>query len=212
MTAKEPDLPNSIRKLREAEGLTQQQLGEMVGADKSIISKLETGKLRGQMDLMSKVGRALGHTIEELMATPAMQRSLPKDKPRSQPTAFGLSEDAEPYTPPKTSLLVRSETIKYVRMTSDILQNHPLKISTDDVLAFDLSPEKVSEVRSEQVVLVQLILKADTHRTMDIVREFIRPGLLVTNSDRNNHVISLSDETLPYKPVIKGVFRSMTRE
>ena len=56
----------AIRKARQAQNLTQEQLGERVGVHKAQISKLEKGKSVITLPTISKVFRALGVTTASL--------------------------------------------------------------------------------------------------------------------------------------------------
>lgn len=53
-----------LRELREAQGLTSTQLGEMCGLTQSTISKVENGKWSVSIDILSKVCEALGARVE----------------------------------------------------------------------------------------------------------------------------------------------------
>lgn len=53
-------LGETIRKARQAQNLTQKQLGERIGVQKSQISKLESGRSVMTLPTMSKVLKALG--------------------------------------------------------------------------------------------------------------------------------------------------------
>ncbi|MBD5358088.1 MAG: helix-turn-helix transcriptional regulator [Bacteroides sp.] len=56
----------AIRKARQAQNLTQEQLGERIGVHKAQISKLEKGKSVITLPTMSRVFRALGVTTGAL--------------------------------------------------------------------------------------------------------------------------------------------------
>ena len=55
---------NRIRELREAQGLTSTQLGEMCGLTQSTISKVENGRWSASIDILSKICDALGARVE----------------------------------------------------------------------------------------------------------------------------------------------------
>lgn len=55
-------LGEAIRKARQAQNLTQEELGERVGVQRAQISRLEKGKSVMTLPTMSKVFRALGIT------------------------------------------------------------------------------------------------------------------------------------------------------
>ncbi|MCM1141818.1 MAG: helix-turn-helix domain-containing protein [Muribaculum sp.] len=56
----------AIRKARQAQNLTQEQLGERIGVQKAQISKLEKGKSVMTLPTICKVFRALGVTTAAL--------------------------------------------------------------------------------------------------------------------------------------------------
>lgn len=56
----------AIRKARQAQNLTQEQLGERIGVQKAQISKLEKGKSVITLPTISRVFRALGVTTAAL--------------------------------------------------------------------------------------------------------------------------------------------------
>jgi transcriptional regulator with XRE-family HTH domain len=54
------DSPNRIRVLREAKGLTQTQLGEMIGLSQDAIGKIERGDRNLKANQIKAIARALG--------------------------------------------------------------------------------------------------------------------------------------------------------
>ena len=58
--AMEAQLKEDIKKVRQLQNLTQEELGEKVGVKKSQISKLESGKCVITLPTMSRIFRALG--------------------------------------------------------------------------------------------------------------------------------------------------------
>ncbi len=59
-------LGEAIRKARQAQNLTQEQLGERIGVQKAQISRLEKGKSVITLPTISRVFRALGVTTAAL--------------------------------------------------------------------------------------------------------------------------------------------------
>ncbi|WP_049973785.1 helix-turn-helix domain-containing protein [Azospirillum sp. B4] len=59
--------PNRIRELREAKGMTQEQLGALIGTDKTVISKLESGRTRLSQPRMMAIAASLGCGVAELL-------------------------------------------------------------------------------------------------------------------------------------------------
>jgi putative transcriptional regulator len=57
---------NKVRELREGRGMTQKELGEMVGVSRQAINAIETGKFDPSIWLAYDLGRFFGLSIEEL--------------------------------------------------------------------------------------------------------------------------------------------------
>jgi DNA-binding XRE family transcriptional regulator len=62
------DIGSKIRKLREAKGLTQEELAAVVGMMRSNISRIEAAKHRPTLETLEKIARALKVSVAELVA------------------------------------------------------------------------------------------------------------------------------------------------
>lgn len=59
---------NTVKKLREAKGLTQQQLADKIGVTAKAVSKWETAKGLPDISLIEPLSQALGVSVMELMS------------------------------------------------------------------------------------------------------------------------------------------------
>lgn len=187
--------------------ITDSEASRRIGQHRGYVHEFMTGKQESlPYDVKLKIAEELKMPLSALGLSNLSGGALVV-------TDLGFSDDAEAYIPPPGSILAHTEAIGYYRILSNVLENHPLRISHGDVLAFDMSQRAVEGVQTEKIVIVQCydpdpqVRKAHT-----IVREYIRPGLLITNRAKNNEIISLDDPSLPFEPVIKGVFRGLARE
>lgn len=57
------EIGESIRKIRESRGLTQEQLGEKMNISRSTISKIESGKFNLSIDYLSRFADSLNFYI-----------------------------------------------------------------------------------------------------------------------------------------------------
>ena len=60
-------MKNRIRELREQKGLTQEQLGEMVGASRQAINAIETEKFEPSIWLAHDISKIFDRSIEEVV-------------------------------------------------------------------------------------------------------------------------------------------------
>jgi putative transcriptional regulator len=59
-------MQNNVKELREGRGLTQKELGELVGVSRQAINAIETGKFDPSIWLAYDLARFFGVHIEEL--------------------------------------------------------------------------------------------------------------------------------------------------
>ncbi len=57
-----------IKVWRKYRGMTQRELAEMAGITKAYLSQIETGKRTGTTDILTKLARALGLTLDEIVS------------------------------------------------------------------------------------------------------------------------------------------------
>lgn len=63
-------LAESLRALREAEGMSQSELAEAVGVTRAYVSQLEHGRRKGGLLTLVRLAACLGVTIDELIGGP----------------------------------------------------------------------------------------------------------------------------------------------
>ena len=59
-------MKNRIREFREQRGMTQEQLGELVGASRQAVNAIETEKFEPSIWLAYDISQVFGCTIEEI--------------------------------------------------------------------------------------------------------------------------------------------------
>lgn len=204
------DVRQAIRSKLNETGKSMEWLSLKLGKNPSYIQQfLERGSPRDlSLELKIKTTELLDMPLANLGVTDLQVQRL--NGITAPPT--GMAEDAVPYALPPGSILSPSETISYYQMKSNVLENHPLRIVVGDIIAFDMSPAALEQLKSEQVVIAQCyhpdpqVLLART-----IVREFVRPGILMTNRTTNNEAFAIDDASLPFEAAIKGVLRTVVR-
>ena len=61
-------LENRLRELREAKGLTQAQLADLIGVSRKTVNTVENGVFVPSTVIALKLARALGETVEDLFS------------------------------------------------------------------------------------------------------------------------------------------------
>ncbi len=79
-------MKNRIRVLREALGMTQEQLGERVGVSRQAIHALESGKYEPSIWLAYDISRAFGCAIEEIFLFEESERKSRAESSRGRNT------------------------------------------------------------------------------------------------------------------------------
>ncbi|NLK98345.1 helix-turn-helix transcriptional regulator [Defluviitalea saccharophila] len=79
-------MKNRLRKLREQKGLTQEQLGEIVGVSRQAINAIETEKFEPSIWLAYDISQVFGCTIEEVFLFEESPRKSRADSSRRRNT------------------------------------------------------------------------------------------------------------------------------
>lgn len=182
---------NRIRELREARGLSAADLADLVGTSQPQITRLERGERRLTADWMTRLARALNCTPADLMAAA---------------TLAGLAEDVAPYVPEgagqAAAVALGARNLGFYEVRTDALEQ--IGLVPGSVILIDLSQTAVDAVKTGDVVLVQLYdpdpMRLAAHT---VLRQFIAPGLLVTNRRTNNLVVTMINDS--FEAHIKGV-------
>jgi transcriptional regulator with XRE-family HTH domain len=69
----------NLRKLRQAKGLSQEELAARADIDRTYISSLERSVYAASIDMVDKIARALGVEAVDLLRPPAQPGGEPKD-------------------------------------------------------------------------------------------------------------------------------------
>ncbi|KEI79158.1 DNA-binding protein [Clostridium botulinum A2 117] len=75
-------MKNKLKQLREDLGLTQEQLGELVGVSRQAINAIETGKFEPSIWLAYDIAKVFHDTIEEVFLFEESERKSRAEKSR----------------------------------------------------------------------------------------------------------------------------------
>lgn len=195
---------NQIKQLRQARGMTVDVLADLTGISQPHLSRIENGKRGLSVDNAEKIAMVLSKTVPEVMGLTNGQRS--------EPIMTGFAEDAERYVPEPNSLLGHAlkrqeHAYAYVVKTGVLDQ---CGVTIGDILIVDVSSEAVEAIKPMQLVVAQhyhpdpQVLLSTT-----IIRQFVPPSLLITNSKSENERPLIRDEEAVIKGVVTDIHRRM---
>lgn len=189
-----------IRELREARGLSQARLATAIGRTKSVISRIEDGTTRLDLDVATNIAKELGISLAEMLN---IEQSDPG-------RVTGFSEDLSPFSPPaddwRAPLQRDSRYLHTVE--SDVLD--AMGIAKGDVVVVDISAEAVRGIQPLQVAQVRWHPVEDFARPLTLLRQFVPPRLLITNSQAaNQRMIDLISDDAHIVGVVVDVLKRM---
>lgn len=197
-------MPNRIREIRKAQGLTQEELGERLNMDKWDVSRLERGKTQLKMETATQVAQALGVSLTEIMGV-AVAGVVAVQPP-------GLSDELVVYVggPGDPFMRLADEHTYPLRVETDALDK--IGIQRGDVVIVDGSAKAVEAVRPLEAVRVQFDPDPDDPAfAVSLLRQFVPPSLVITNSSvRNERSIDLAHEDAQILGVVRSTHRALS--
>lgn len=181
----EPSPMNRIREIREAAGLSSDELAEMVGTTGATIRRLETGARELTLAWMRKISEALKVTPGDLIATAAVAE---------------IADEVEGITskdvPQSVALAMAARGLRVYRvLTRSVIS---AGINPGDIVTVDEDPASIEAVKGLDIVIAEIGLD----RTK-VIRQFVPPDILIQN--RGGSVIGLSLQDPMLTPRIVGV-------
>ena len=186
-----------IRQFREAKGLTQEQLGELVGRTKSTISRIEDGTTSLDLELARKIADALDTTLGAVLdiETPGVYR----------PAGGFREHDVERWIPPANDPFAKLQGPHeyFMIAKSGALAKHGISrgdlLFVDDSAAACQSPPMLAPV----IVHYNEDPGRSEHSVM-LLRQYVPPSLLITNAgEKNERLIDMSIEAATIVGVVQ---------
>jgi hypothetical protein len=202
------DVRKIIRDAMRTRGVSDRALSLKIGKGEGYIHDFLQGRAKNlPLDMKVAIAGVLDMPASKLAANAHEQQVLSRYDGISLQV---FQEDAEPYTPPPGSIIKPQPNIMLLRLKTNVLELHPRGFKIGQVLGFNISRAAIDSITTldpeRAIVVCQIYDKADLLKAETVIRQYIRPGLLVTNRRTGNEAYSLDDPALPFEPRIKGVF------
>lgn len=155
--------------------MSQERLGALIGRSKSVISRLEDGTTRLDLDITSKIAEALNVSIAEVLNIET------SGGPRLAPD--GVADDLKPYMGgPDDNLrsVDRTPNKKLYQVQTNAAELSGIR--KGDIVEIDESAEASRRVAPLQAVRVRYHPPGNPDRAFELLRLFLPPRKLITNS------------------------------
>ncbi len=198
---------NRLAAIRKRAGVTLERLEELTGIAASTLSRMQSGEREMSVEHAQRLAPVLKSSAAALLGLTNGEHSI------ERPAAPGLAEpDAERYVPPPGSFLTASNTTLIFRMKGAALDQATPAILAGDLVVFDATDDDPARISPFTIVVAQLYDRHEfiqSHGT--VIRLFMPPDKLITNSSGPNEIFSLNDPSKPFTAAIRGTFRSIVR-
>jgi DNA-binding Xre family transcriptional regulator len=172
---------NRIRELRKARGWTAEDLAVRCNTSHNQITRLETGQRRLTVDWMTRIAQALDLTPAELLT----------NRPRLE-TGDDIGPPSIGYVGLAKGLSGRG--LKLYCVLTNAVQD--AGIPPDTVITVDETPEAIAAAKSGDIVVVDVVDPRDGAVPHRLLRQFIKPRLVVTNRPGVPVVMTIDDPGL----------------
>lgn len=172
---------NRIREIREAAGLTQDELAEKANTSQNTIYRLESGRMQLTQEWMERIARVLFCSPKDLIENIALTE---------------LRDDVEELPTDAVTAAIAKRGIRVYRVTSNSVVGAGIKIG--DVVTIDSSEASIAGVQGLDIVLATIGASG-----AKVLRQFVPPNILLSNQDVQSLAVSINDKSL--SPTIIGV-------
>ncbi len=156
--------------------MTQAQLAEGIGRSKSVISRIESGETQLDLEAARRIAQVLDVSIAAVL-------NIETNEPGR---ATGLSEDLAAYVaaPGDPWALLQSGSRYLFAVETNVLDR--IGIAKGDVCVIDDSQAACAAVQPLQAVRVRVHPPENFMTPQSLLRQFVPPRLLITNSAAGN--------------------------
>lgn len=203
------DLRQIIENRLREQGKTMAWLSRQLGRNHAYIQQFIRTHKPLDLEFLDKlkVAKLLNISASEIGIDQTVSVELPLQGAHQSP----VEEGAKLWEPPPGHFLTLSEQRLYFIARSRALDRHEFKIHENDIVVVDINHKAISLLKTGNAVVVDLFHKPDGARSTSVLREYIEPDLLITNSSGANSIWRVDDGSLPFEIVIRGKVTSVIR-
>jgi transcriptional regulator with XRE-family HTH domain len=176
-----------VRAAADSSGMSRREISKAIGKNPGYLSNYLSGKFEklGAREIM-KLTKLLG-----------IEKGLLASGDETVETGVPHS-DAKIYEPEPGDAISRQPHTVYLRVTSAAMDDHSERIEPGQIAAFD---SRVNDARKLKTGMIVYAERRRGKQSDILIRQFMAPDKLVTNSSASNEVIRIDDDI-----AIKGAF------
>lgn len=167
---------NRIEELRNLRGWSQEVLARKIGVSKMAISRYENGETL-TLDRMQQIAEAFECSVANVLNFAALANLKNEVEPAEMVGSVAAA--------------MATKNLKVYKVNETSVDR--AGVNAGDVITIDASEQAISDLRTGQLVLAEVELKGSA--PTQIVRQYIDPGMLVTNRKGSNIVLSLEPDS-----------------
>lgn len=194
---------NRVRQIRKARGMTLEELADKVGLSHTHISRIENGRRGLSMPIAERIAKAMDSTAAEVLGVNGRAETWPGGP-------AGLQEDVTPYEAADSVPLQprRGQNIDPWVVRTAVLDRAGIPEGT--IVFVDVSAAAVEALKPLQCVVAQVYDPSDLTKATTILRQFVPPSLLITNtSGQNERPLDIDKGEAYVKGVIVGKYQGV---
>ncbi len=191
---------NRIREFRKRSGMTTEQLAEAAGLSQPHLSRLENNKRMLLTPVAERIAGVLGATTAQIMG-------LNEDEMEAR-GGQGFAEDIVPYVARPGDPFSALATSNRYLFTVETDAVDKARVYRGDIVVIDDSQSRMDRLKPLEVVRVRYHPVEDFMTPITLLRQFVPPRLLITNSSTGNlPSIDMDEDDAHIVGIVVGTYR-----
>lgn len=194
-------LLHRVEELRKSRGMSQEELGNLIGRNKWFISRLEKGVQDLDLATANEIAKKLRVDVGDVLAVTTSASAEP---------GAGFSEDVKEYEPASGDKIAKptEPNRRLYEVLTDACAN--AGIGKGDIIEIDLDVQVIRTMRMGDIAVVLYHPPGERSGAKELLRQFMPPTLLITNAPRGENARSI-DPSIEDAQIV-GVFVGLRRK
>lgn len=193
---------NRVREIRKSRGMTIAELAHKANISQPYLTRIETSERGLSIALAERLATALEAEFSEVIglngSSAGAHSAGANDVEIYTPQPGDLIADAVKKRPDLLVFRIKSRALDQINM-------HP-----GDVLFVDTSPSMIDKLEALQIVVANLFLGKDGKQISTLLRQYVPPSLLITNStNQNSNALNTGTDDVAIKGIVVAAHKHL---